>query len=50
MILGSLQNTETIEKLHPLFKKAFDYLKTVDLEAIQDGMSAVDAWNKYRIM
>jgi len=34
MILGSLKDTETIEKLHPLFKKAFDYLKVADLEAI----------------
>jgi YhcH/YjgK/YiaL family protein len=34
MILGSLKNTETTEKLHPLFKKAFDYLKAVDMAAL----------------
>ena len=42
MILGSLKNTETIEKLHPLFKKAFDYLKSVDLEAIHADGSKIE--------
>ena len=40
MILGSLKNTETAEKVHYLFKKAFDYIKTVDLTTIpSDGTS-----------
>ena len=30
MILDSLKNTEKIESLHPLFKKAFDYVKSTD--------------------
>lgn len=30
MILDSLNNTKKIECLHPLFKKAFDYLKSTD--------------------
>jgi YhcH/YjgK/YiaL family protein len=42
MILGSLKNTETIEKLHPLFKKAFDYLKITDLEAIPADGSKIE--------
>ena len=42
MILGSLKNTKTAEKLHPLFKKAFDYLKTVDLEAIPADGSKIE--------
>ena len=38
MILGSLKNTETAEKVHYLLKKAFDYIKTVDLTTIpSDG-------------
>ena len=38
MILGSLKNTETAEKVHDLFKNAFDYIKTVDLTTIpSDG-------------
>ena len=31
MILSNLQNTERIEQLHPLFKEAFDYIKSHDL-------------------
>ena len=42
MILGSLKNTETIEKLHPLFKKAFDYLRTVDLDLIPVDGSKIE--------
>lgn len=42
MILGSLKNTKTAEKLHPLFKKAFDYLKTVDLESIPTDGSKIE--------
>jgi YhcH/YjgK/YiaL family protein len=34
MILDSLTNTEAAEKLHPLFKKAFDYIKTNDFKAM----------------
>ena len=30
MILDSLNNTEKVECLHPLFKKAFDYVKATD--------------------
>ena len=42
MILGSLKNTETIEKLHPLFKRAFDYLKTTDLESTPADGSKIE--------
>ena len=31
MILSSLQHSERIEALHPLFKKAFDYIKSHDM-------------------
>jgi len=39
LILDSLKDTEPVEKLHPLFKKAFDSLKTTDLDAITAGLS-----------
>lgn len=42
MILGSLKNTEIIEKLHPLFQKAFDYLRTVDLDLIPVDGSKIE--------
>ena len=31
MIISSLQHSERIESLHPLFKMAFDYIKSHDL-------------------
>ncbi len=31
MIISNLQHSERIEPLHPLFKKAFDYIKSHDL-------------------
>lgn len=37
MIHDSLKNTSGIEKLHPLFKKAFDYLRGTDFSTMQDG-------------
>lgn len=42
MILGSLNNTEVIENIHPLFKKAFDYLKTNDLTKIESTTSNIE--------
>ncbi len=37
MILDSLNNTEKVECLHPLFKKAFDYVKATDFSKIRIG-------------
>ena len=37
MILESLNNTEKVERLHPLFKKAFDYIKATDFSKMEDG-------------
>ena len=42
MILESLNNTEKIESLHPLFKKAFDYLKSTDCSKMEDGKHELD--------
>lgn len=37
MILNSLNSTERVERLHPLFKKAFDYIKATDFSKMEDG-------------
>lgn len=37
MILGNLNNTEEYEKISPLFKQAFEYLKTLDFERLETG-------------
>lgn len=37
MILDSLNNTERVETLHPLFKQAFDYIKATDFSKMEDG-------------
>lgn len=37
MIIGSLNNTERIEQLHPLFKQLFDYVRTHDLTQLPAG-------------
>lgn len=47
MILESLNNTERIESLHPLFKQAFDYLKTTDFSKVEDGKYELDGSRLY---
>ena len=42
MIVDSLQNSKHIESLHPLFKKAFDYLKETDFSQVEDGRIETD--------
>ncbi|SEF56190.1 YhcH/YjgK/YiaL family protein [Parabacteroides chinchillae] len=37
MILDSLCNSARFESLHPLFKEAFDYLKSTDFSKVEDG-------------
>jgi YhcH/YjgK/YiaL family protein len=37
MILDKLENSEKYERLHPLFKEAFDYLKSVDFSKAEIG-------------
>ncbi|HOJ66753.1 MAG TPA: YhcH/YjgK/YiaL family protein [Paludibacteraceae bacterium] len=37
MILDTLKNAELYESAHPLFKKAFDFLKTTDLKTLPLG-------------
>ena len=37
MIIDSLQNATAYASLHPLFSKAFEYLKQTDLSSLEDG-------------
>lgn len=37
MILDSIANSSRIEQLHPLFKKAFEYIKATDFSQMEDG-------------
>ncbi len=37
MIIGSLGESKYYENIHPLFKQAFDYLKSVDFLEIEPG-------------
>jgi biofilm protein TabA len=37
MIIDTLANADKYLSVHPLFAPAFEYLKSVDLEAIEDG-------------
>lgn len=37
MIIDALSNSERYTSVHPLFKKAFDYLQAQDLETIEVG-------------
>lgn len=42
MILDSLNNTERVEALHPLFKQAFDYAKSTDFSKMEDGTYEIE--------
>jgi YhcH/YjgK/YiaL family protein len=37
MILDNLHNSDNYSSLHPLFKQAFDYLKSFDPDKIKEG-------------
>lgn len=37
MILDSIENSKRVETLHPLFKQAFDYIKSTDFSTLEDG-------------
>ena len=47
MILESLNNTARVEGLHPLFKQAFDYLKSTDFSKMEDGRYELDGSRLY---
>lgn len=47
MILDSLNNTAKTESLHPLFKKAFDYIRDTDFSKMEDGKYEIDGERLY---
>jgi YhcH/YjgK/YiaL family protein len=42
MIVDSLQNSERIESLHPLFKKTFEYITNTDFSQMKNGKMETD--------
>lgn len=42
MILDSLNNSKRVESLHPLFKQAFDYVKSTNFSRMEDGKYELD--------
>lgn len=45
MILDSIDNSKQIENLHPLFKKAFEYIRSTDFSKMEDGKIELDGDN-----
>ncbi|MDD4033360.1 MAG: YhcH/YjgK/YiaL family protein [Bacteroidales bacterium] len=45
MILDSLSNSAKIESLHPAFKKAFDYVKSLDFSTLEPGKTELEGKN-----
>ena len=45
MILDTLSNSSRIENLHPLFKRAFEYIKSTDFSSMEDGKIILEEHN-----
>ena len=45
MIIDTLNNSDKYVSLHPLFAKAFEYLKSQNLAALEDGKYEIDGDN-----
>jgi YhcH/YjgK/YiaL family protein len=45
MIIDNLSNSEKYKCIHPLFAKAFEYIKSQDLAIIEDGKFEIDGDN-----
>ena len=45
MIIDTLSNSEKYISVHPLFAKAFEYIKTQNFETIEDGKFEIDGDN-----
>ena len=45
MIIDNLKNSELYEHLNPYFKKAFDYLKSIDFSSLESGKTELDGKN-----
>ena len=47
MILESLSNSASIEQLHPLYKKTYDFLKSTDFSTQEAGKIVLDGDDLY---
>lgn len=47
MIIDSLKNTAQYEQISPLFKKAFEYIKTLDFANLEKGRTELDGDNLF---
>jgi YhcH/YjgK/YiaL family protein len=45
MIIDTLQNAARYACVHPLFAKAFEYIRSADLSSIEDGKFEIDGDN-----
>ncbi len=45
MIIDTLSNSEKYNSVHPLFAKAFEYIKTQNLATLEDGKFEIDGDN-----
>lgn len=50
MILSTLSQAERYATLHPLFPRAFDYIRNTDLRALKPGRYAIDGENLFIIV
>lgn len=50
MIINNLENTVYYESIHPLFKQAFDYLKTTNFQQTELGVHYIDDDNLFSIV
>lgn len=47
MIIDSLKNTAPYEQMNPLFKKAFEYIRTLDFSKLEVGKTILDGDNLF---
>ncbi|MDR2906641.1 MAG: YhcH/YjgK/YiaL family protein [Bacteroidales bacterium] len=47
MIIDRLENSAKYEALNPLFKKAFEYLRSLNLAQIETGKTILDGYDLY---
>ena len=50
MILFALKDTYLVESLHPLFSKAFDFLRNTDFSLLEDGKYEIDGNRIYAML
>ena len=50
MIFDKIENAKLYENVHPLFKKAFDYLKQTDFSKLENGKHVVEGDDLFAIV